>query len=62
MQSYFSRLPDSAYMVVEYVDNKNFNLLCVDCGWEGVGRLPQEPWPVFRNHGCKLKTLSVGSD
>jgi hypothetical protein len=61
---YFSTEPDSADMVIEPGLNGTVALLCVACEWEGTAAgspRPEDPWPIFRQHKCKMKTLSLSS-
>ena len=46
--------PDARWMVTEPCGDKDIDLLCAECGWQGHATLPDAPWYVFQAHGCRL--------
>lgn len=60
MRASFTNAPQVQNMVTEPCTLKNcVDMLCVDCGWTGHCEPQDAPWPVFRNHKCRLRTESV---
>jgi len=61
MRSFFTREPDSANMVAQPGPGATIDLLCVECGWEGIAGTYEQPSQVFRLHPCKLRTTSIST-
>lgn len=64
MQPSFTRMKPDADNLVAQVNGvtKQVEMLCVECGWEGVTTEKDEsPWVKFFAHPCRLVTQSVST-
>jgi hypothetical protein len=61
MRNGFTDRPRSEFMVTQHCGMNAYDLLCVECGWEGHATLPDAPWVVFQEHKCKPRTESLSS-
>lgn len=61
MQPMFARMnPLIENMVIEPGPNNTTQILCVECGWEGVSNRFDHQW-AFLGHPCRLISLSVST-
>jgi hypothetical protein len=61
MNASFTRQPQQNSMVTQEGPHGAVDLLCVECGWEGVCFVTDAAWIKFKQHSCKLRTESIST-